>query len=602
MSVMPRMRAVAGISCIRPHAPTRDTAFGLNADSRRATATISRGSTPYARAASAISVEKGVLMRAAPSITITRGCAFSLTLAGAVNGSAKALAARKKMRNDARMTRWTTVSLLCFAGLRCTMPTPPANIPNGVVFSGGTVVSGADQTPRANYAVAMSGGRVIDVGPADQIRRQHASARVIDVTGTTILPGLTDAHGHLYGLGLSLDTVNLVGASTYEEAIARVKDRASRAQPNEWILGRGWDQNRWPGKQFPTAAPLDAAVPDHPVWLRRVDGHAGVANSIAMRAAGVSASTADPAGGRIGRDASGNPTGVFIDEAQELIDRAVPAASFELLKSRVLAAAQTIASFGLTEIHDPGADDETIRAVQQLIDEKRFPIRDYTMIADNARAVAEWLKRGKLIGYGDRLTVRSIKLYADGALGSRGALLLAPYADDPGNSGLVVSTVEHLTDVARRARAAGFQVNTHAIGDRGVRNVIDSYEAAGVRPEERFRIEHFQVVAPNDFARVAHDGIIASMQPTHATSDMYWAEDRVGPERIKGAYAWRSVLSSGARLALGSDFPVEYVNPFFGIYSAVTRQDQKGWPAGGWYPDQKLTLTEAIRGFTKDAA
>jgi predicted amidohydrolase YtcJ len=482
------------------------------------------------------------------------------------------------------------------------MPTPPANIPNEVVFSGGTVVSGADQTPRANYAVAVSGGRVTDVGPADQIRRQHPSARVIDVTGTTILPGLTDAHGHLYGLGLSLDTVSLVGAPTYEEAIARVKDRAGRAQPNEWILGRGWDQNRWPGKQFPTAAPLDAAVPDHPVWLRRVDGHAGVANSAAMRAAGVTASTPDPAGGRILRDASGNPTGVFIDEAQELIDRAVPAASFELRKSRVLAAAQTIASLGLTEIHDPGADDDTIRAVQQLIDEKRFPIRDYTMIADNARAVDEWLKRGKLIGYGDRLTVRSIKLYADGALGSRGALLLAPYADDPGNSGLVVSTVEHMTDVARRARAAGFQVNTHAIGDRGVRNVIDSYEAAGVRPEERFRIEHFQVVAPGDFARVARDGIIASMQPTHATSDMYWAEDRVGPERIKGAYAWRTVLNSGARLALGSDFPVEFVNPFFGIYAAVTRQDQKGWPAGGWYPDQKLTLAEAIRGFTKDAA
>ena len=463
-------------------------------------------------------------------------------------------------------------------------------------------MSGSDQTPHANYAVAVSDGRIAAVGPTSEILRAFPNARVIDVTGTTVLPGLTDAHGHLYGLGLSLDTVNLVGSTTFDEAISRVKARASTAQPAEWILGRGWDQNRWPGKQFPTAAALDAAIPDHPVWLRRVDGHAGVANSAAMRAAGVTAATRDPEGGRILRDASGNPTGVFVDAAQELIDRAVPPPSFELRKRRVLAAAQKIAENGLTETHDPGADDETIRAVRELIDEKRFPIRDYTMVADDAHALDAWFKRGKLIDYGGKLTVRSVKLYADGALGSRGALLLAPYSDDPGNSGLVVSTVAHMTDVARRARAAGFQVNTHAIGDRGVRNVIDTYEAVGVTPQDRFRIEHFQVVAPSDFSRVAKDGIIASMQPTHATSDMYWAEDRVGPERIKGAYAWRTVLNSGARLALGSDFPVEDVNPFFGIDAAVTRQDQKGWPAGGWYPDQRLTLAEAIRGFTKDAA
>jgi predicted amidohydrolase YtcJ len=482
------------------------------------------------------------------------------------------------------------------------MPTPPSNIPNNLVFSGGTVVSGSDQVPHPNYAVAVADGRVTAIGPSTEVLSRFPNAQVIDVTGATVVPGLTDAHGHLYGLGLSLDTVSLVGLSTFDEAISRVKARASTAQPGEWILGRGWDQNRWPGKQFPTAGPLDAAVPDHPVWLRRVDGHAGVANSAAMRAAGVTASTPDPEGGRIIRDAGGNPTGVFVDAAEGLIDRAVPAPSFDLRKRRVLAGAQRIAENGLTEIHDPGADDETIRAVRELIDEKRFPIRDYAMVSDNARALDEWFKRGKLIGYGGRLTVRSVKLYADGALGSRGAALLAPYNDDPGNTGLLVSKEEHLADVARRARAAGFQVNTHAIGDRGVRNAIDAYESAGVTPQERFRIEHFQVVTPPDFTRIARDGIIASMQPTHATSDMYWAEDRVGAERIKGAYAWRTVLNSGARLALGSDFPVEDVNPFFGIYAAVTRQDQKGWPAGGWYPDQKLTLAEAIRGFTKDAA
>src|SRR5205814_9775439 len=232
----------------------------------------------------------------------------------------------------------------------------------------------------------------------------------------------------------------------------------------------------------------------------------------------------------------------------------------------------------------------------------KLPIRIYQMVSDDAKMLDTWFRSGPLMAYGNRLTVRAVKLYADGALGSRGAALLAPYSDDPTNSGLLVSRPEHLLDVARRARAAGFQVNTHAIGDRGVRNVIDAYEGVGATAAERFRIEHVQVVAPSDFPRLARSGIIASMQPTHATSDMYWAEDRVGPERIKGAYAWRTVLDSGARLGRGSDFPVEAVNPFFGIYAAVTRQDQKGWPPGGWYPSQKLTLAEAIRGFTLDAA
>ena len=490
------------------------------------------------------------------------------------------------------------------------MPSPPSPPPaqpaaasnDETVFTGGIVVAGPAQTPQQGWSVVVSGERIIAAGPANEIRVSHPNARVIDVTGATILPGLTDAHGHLYGLGLSLDTVSLVGLESYEAAIARVKERAQRAQPGEWVLGRGWDQNRWPGKQFPTAAPLDAAIPDHPVWLRRVDGHAGVANTAAMRAAGVTAATPDPAGGRIIRDANGNPTGTFIDDAQSLIDSKVPPPSAELRKARVLAAAQTIAANGLTEIHDAGADGATIAAVKQLVDEKKFPIRLYQMVSDDAPLLDAWFRSGPLIAYGNRLTVRAVKLYADGALGSRGAALLAPYSDDPGNTGLLVSTEAHLAEVAKRDRAAGFQVNTHAIGDRGVRNVLDAYEGAGVTPGDRFRIEHFQVVAPSDFPRLAKSGIIASMQPTHATSDMYWAEDRVGPERIKGAYAWRTVLDSGARLALGSDFPVEAVNPFFGIYAAVTRQDQKGWPPGGWYPSQKLTLAEAIRGFTLDAA
>jgi len=493
-------------------------------------------------------------------------------------------------------------ALLFLAFTACMQSSKPSSAAHEVIFAGGTVLAGPSQTPQANWSVVTANGTIVAAGPADTIRSAHPDAEVIDVHGTTVMPGLTDAHGHLYGLGLSLDTVNVVGAATFDEVVAKVRERAQRAAPGEWILGRGWDQNRWPDKQFPTAAPLNAAISDHPVWIRRVDGHAGVANSAAMRAAGVTAATQDPEGGRILRDSKGNPTGVFIDGAQHLIDSKVPAPSAALRKSRVLAAAQKIAENGLTEMHDAGAEQSTITAIQQLIDEHKFPIRVYVMLTDDEALLNSWFARKPLIGYGGHLTVRSVKMYADGALGSRGAAMLAPYSDDPSNTGLLVSKEEHMLAVARQARAAGYQANTHAIGDRGVRNVIDAYEQAGATPAERFRIEHFQVVALSDFPRLAQHGIIASMQPTHATSDMPWAEARVGPDRIKGAYAWRTVLNSGARLALGSDFPVEDVNPFFGLYSAVTRQDQKGNPPGGWYPDQKLTLAEAIRGFTSDAA
>lgn len=474
---------------------------------------------------------------------------------------------------------------------------------NDLILIGGTVAAGPQQTPQKNLAIYVSDGVIREIGSPDAVRKAHPNTNEIAALEGTILPGLTDAHGHLYGLGLSLDIVSLVGSSSYDEVIARVKQRVASVPAGGWVRGRGWDQNRWPVKDFPTAAPLDAAIPDHPVWLKRVDGHAGVANSAAMRAAGITRETKDPEGGRIIRDAAGNPTGTFIDDAQSLIESKIPAPTFAQRKQQVLNAAIDIARNGLTEMHDAGADPETIRAVHELVDEHKFPIRIYTMLSgDNQQLLDEWFAKGKLIDYGGRLTIRSIKLYADGALGSRGAALLAPYSDDPGNTGLLVTKPEVIGAIAKQARAHGFQVNTHAIGDRGVHLTIGEYEASGVTPQDRFRIEHFQVVPPEDFARIAHDGIIASMQPTHATSDMPWAERRVGPERIKGAYAWRTVLNSGARLALGSDFPVEDVNPFFGIYSAVTRQDQQGNPPGGWMPEQKLTLAEAVRGFTSDAA
>ncbi|HYO75577.1 MAG TPA: amidohydrolase, partial [Thermoanaerobaculia bacterium] len=495
--------------------------------------------------------------------------------------------------------------------LACTSAPPPAEnrahesgslTTSGTLFLGGTVVTGAAHTPQSNYAVLVSGGTIREIGPAGELRAKHPNARMVDASNATILPGLTDAHGHLYGLGVALDVVNLVGTTSYDDVIARVRERAATAAPGAWVVGRGWDQNDWAVKEFPTAAALDAALPDTPVALERVDGHATLANSAAMRAAGVTRATLDPEGGKIVRDANGQPTGVFIDAASGLIDRAMPEVSAAQRKARVLAAAQAIAASGLTEMHDAGIDAATIAAVRELIDEKRFPIRVYAMLGDNEALLDQWFKSGPLVDYGGRLTVRAVKLYVDGALGSRGAALLAPYSDDPANSGLMVSRPEHIEDVARRGRAARFQINTHAIGDRGVRSTIDAYAKAGVVASDRFRIEHLQVISPPDVPRLVRHGIIASMQPTHATSDMYWAEARLGPERVRGAYAWRTILEAGGRLALGSDFPVEDVNPFFGLYAAVTRQDQKRWPEGGWMPDERLTLTEAIRGFTSDAA
>src|SRR5438874_4413281 len=482
------------------------------------------------------------------------------------------------------------------------LATPAAKAPAETLFVGGVVAAGPDQTPQTNWAVLVRDGQITAVGPADDLKRDHAGAKIVDASTATILPGLADAHAHLYGLGLSLDTVSLVGLNSYAEAIAKVKERAAKAAPGEWILGRGWDQNRWEGKQFPTAAPLDAAIKDHPVWLRRVDGHAGVANSAAMKLAGVTRDTKDPQGGRIIRDKDGNPTGTFIDAAQELIDRKVPPPSFALRKQRVAAAAKSIAENGLVEIHDAGADSDTIRAVHELIDEGKFPIRVYQMLSDEPKLLDEWFAKGPQLGYKGRQTVRAVKMYADGALGSRGALLLQPYSDDPNNKGLVVSTVEHMSDVAKRAKAKGFQLATHAIGDGGVRNVVDSYKKADLSAADRPRIEHFQVTTPLDLNESSRMGIVSSMQPTPATSDMPWAEARLGPDRIHLAYAWRVMLNAGIPLAFGSDFPVESVNPFEGIYSGVNRRDHEGNPEDGWYRENWLSLPETLRAFTIGAA
>ena len=458
-------------------------------------------------------------------------------------------------------------------------------------------------------ALAARGGRVLFVGSDAEARvLANGSTRVVDLHGATVVPGLVDAHAHLLGLGNLLRRVNVAGSKSYEEVIARVKARSKDAKPGEWILGRGWDQNRWPTKEFPTHDALSRAFPNNPVVLTRVDGHAVLANAKAMELARVSAATADPEGGRIIRFPSRSPSGVFVDNAQKLIVSAIPASRPADTRKAILAAIAECNRWGLTGVHDAGEDAETIGIYESLAKEGNYNLRNYVMLSDpgepGAPAVLEnrYLARGPQSAlYDGRLWIRAIKLYADGALGSRGAALLAPYADDPTNSGLLVSRPEHIRAWAEAGLRRGFQINVHAIGDRGNRIVLDAFEAAlrvVPKADHRFRIEHAQVLSADDIPRFAKLGVIPSMQPTHQTSDMRWAEARVGPQRILGAYAWRSLLNTGVVIPSGTDFPVEEVDPLLTFHAAVTRQDPTNWPAGGWHPEQKMTREEALQSMT----
>jgi len=460
--------------------------------------------------------------------------------------------------------------------------------------------------PVASAMLFDGEGEIHQLGSSQAMLQRYPDARQIDIGGKTVIPGLIDAHGHLYGLALSLSQAQLRGTQSKADVIRRLKAHAAKLTPGDWLLGRGWDQNDWPVKVFPTRQDLDAEFPDRPVWLERIDGHAAWANSAALAMADVDLSGDwQPQGGFIRRDANGEATGVLIDNATSLVQKAVPEISHDLLVASLDLALRQMVRLGLTGVHDPGISRAAVELYRQRIRAGHFPTRVYAM-TDGVGATLDWLcKNGAVSDPSGRLYMRATKLYIDGALGSRGAALLAQYSDDPGNSGLLFMPEAELQAGMEKAMACGFQVGVHAIGDAGNRTVLDAYaKAMGKYPDNpgRHRIEHAQVLTAADIPRFAELGIIASMQPTHATSDMYWAQDRLGPERIKYAYAWRSLLDSGARLALGSDFPVEEVNPMLGIYAAVTRQDTKGWPPGGWYPEQKLGREEALRGFTLDAA
>ncbi len=454
--------------------------------------------------------------------------------------------------------------------------------------------------PKAS-ALAVKAGKVVFVGSSEDARRYIGPAtRKFDAKGAAVIPGLTDSHVHMRGLGDLLETMDLRGVSSIEEIARRVKAKAASLPPGTWIRGRNWDQTNWGGK-FPVAADLDSAAPDHPVYLTRVDGHAGWANSRALAAGGITKETKDPAGGQILRDSSGVPTGVLVDRAQGLVSRKIPPLTGAQVEACLSRAAKECARLGMTTVHDAGISRAELEAYRRLLAKNQLPVRIYAMIGGASELWEDYLKRGPEIG--DRLTVRCIKLVADGAMGSRGAAFFQPYSDDKDNTGLLILQKDYIAAVAKDAVEKGFQVATHAIGDRANRTVLDAYgEVLNGQNDKRFRIEHAQVVSLPDFALYAKYSVIASLQSTHATSDMRWAADRLGPDRLLGAWAPRRFLNAGVRIANGSDFPVEDPNPFWGLYAAITRQDHTGNPPGGFMPDQKLTRVESLKSWTLDPA
>lgn len=428
---------------------------------------------------------------------------------------------------------------------------------------------------------------------------------VIDGQGQTLISGLIDAHGHVLNYGLSLLRVDLVGTTTEQEAAERVERFAAENPELEWVLGRGWNQVLWDSNAFPSTASLDAVIADKPVWLTRVDGHAGWANSKALEIAGITRNTENPEGGQIIRDANGNPTGVLVDNAMRLLRESIPPATIEEQKFALMTAMESLATFGLTAVHDAGAGSSTVTAYKQLLEEGPLPIRVNVMLSATDPLYADRLAEGHFRDSDDTLTINSVKIAADGALGSRGAAMIDDYSDLPGHRGLLLLSEERMHYLMRAAMNAGFQVNTHAIGDAANKLVLDSYEMLIQETDSRdmrHRIEHAQIMRYEDIQRFAELGVIPSMQATHATSDKNMAVDRIGEVRIQGAYAWRKLMEAGALIANGSDFPVESPNPFFGLHAAITRQDKNNEPAGGWYPEERMTPEEAFASFTLDAA
>jgi len=456
-----------------------------------------------------------------------------------------------------------------------------------------------DSTFSVTDAIAVKDGKIIETGKTGDLQNKFEAIEKIDANGKFIYPGFIDAHAHFVGYGLGLQTVDLVGTESWEDILHRLDDFAKNKNKGQWLIGRGWDQNDWPVKDFPTNEKLNELYPDRPVFLRRVDGHAAIVNQKALDIAGVKAGD-KLTGGEV-EVKNGKLTGILIDNAIGLVASKIPEPDAAQLKEALLDAQKNCFAVGLTTVDDCGLDYKTVLFIDSIHKKGDLKMRIYAMLSDGRENYDFIFQHGKIKT--DRLNVRSFKVYADGALGSRGACLLQPYSDKPGWSGFLLSSQQHFDSVANLLSQKDFQMCTHAIGDSGNRTMLMIYaKYLKGKNNSRWRIEHAQVINENDFKLFGENNIIPSVQPTHATSDMYWAADRLGKERVKGAYAYKQLLEQNGWIPLGTDFPVEDISPFKTFYAAVVRRDAKGWPADGYQKENALTREEAMRGMTIWAA
>lgn len=485
--------------------------------------------------------------------------------------------------------------------------------PADMVFTNATVYTANDGQPSAE-AVAVAGGRVIFVGSAaDAERFKGPNTEVVDLAGAVLFPGFIDAHAHLSGVGQRELILNLEGSLSVEELQRRVKERVDQAKPGDWVVGRGWIETHWVPNRFPNRHDLDAIAPNNPVLLQRADGHASVANSAALVLAGVTRATQPPFGGAILKDASGEPTGMLIDAAQGLVGRHISADTEESRENMIVVGAERYVRLGWTQLQDAGGSWPDVERLRKLFTEGRVSLRVYKTMNGPSQSADSLLANGPMVGEFDgRLTIRTIKVVFDGALGSRGALLLAPYSDDPGNYGLLTTDLDRLRPMMAEALRRGVQVEAHAIGDSANRLYLNSVEEAlaavpeseRALSEHRWRNEHSQIVDPADIPRFSTLGVIPSMQPSHAIGDLYFVPSRLGTDRLNGAYAWKDLLDQGNIIAAGSDAPVEQGHPMIEFYAAVTRKDTTGFQGTPevWHPEQVMTREQALKALTVWAA
>lgn len=505
-----------------------------------------------------------------------------------------------------RLTSWSQSSLLAgllLAGLLLTgCASPQVDTVRVDSIQGYTLSDGEWITFES---ILIQNGLVLGVGTTKDLEALIPEAKVVDGGGHVMLPGLIDAHAHVVGLGQLLTQVDLTGSASLDEALERVEQYAASNPDLPWIVGRGWNQELWQENDFPTAQDLDQVVDDRPVFLSRIDGHAAWVNSVALTIGDVTRETQDPVGGRVIRDAEGDPTGILVDAAETYVARFIPPESPAQLEEAIERAIQEMLSLGITGVHDAGVSEGIWQMYQEIDRRDELTVHINAMIGGVTEQTRPWIAQGPVMPKASsRLSLTGVKIYSDGALGSRGAAMLEPYNDEPGNRGLLFYDQGTMDEQVLTSVSNGFQANVHAIGDAANRQVLDALDKAiqAYPDSDRHRVEHAQVVAVEDIPRFSELGLIASMQPTHATSDKNMAQDRIGAQRLEGAYAWRTFLDQGTRIAAGSDFPVEPVNPFFGIHAAVTRQDRKDEPPNGWRSEEAMTLREALRAFTLDAA